>query len=54
MGPDKLIFGGTAFIKPLEQVSASWRMLEEVWMVEIELFHNFKADATMVYCKQVG
>src|SRR5208337_3083716 len=41
---DELIFGGTAFIKPLEQFSASWLMLEEVWMVEIELFHDFKAE----------
>ena len=35
-----LIFGCTAFVKLLEQFSASWLMPEEVWMVEIELFHD--------------
>jgi len=36
----KLIFGCAAFIEPLQQFSASQLMLEEVWMVEIELFHR--------------
>jgi len=41
MGLYELIFGCTAFMKLFKQFSASWRMLEEVGMVEIELslFH---------------
>src|ERR1700740_330751 len=41
IGLHQFIFGCTAFIQFLEQFSASWLTPEEVWMVEIELFHTF-------------